>query len=248
MIDDLKKYLEWRYGIKVCSTNYTLEDGYIISLILTDAQWNRVLSQKNMFQTYIFRAKSFMAYNMLLPFSSQREGEISIKSNLLILSGSNMFIDIMLSQLLEYKNQKAEEIFCIPLQNRITGSGDTLAIDYLNSLDPQDETIADLNIPTNSLDIIKQQLSQGEYTKRLLISLGVTFFRLKGYCNGFDKARINNEVLEYDIDAEDLAEYNMNDVNTRKLLYRTYMQTCQKFAADANRYMDELSWAENGLK
>ncbi len=51
LIDDFEKFLEWRYGVKVVNGSYTLDDGYIMTLALTDAQWERVLSQKDMIQT-----------------------------------------------------------------------------------------------------------------------------------------------------------------------------------------------------
>jgi len=198
-----------------------------------------------MIQTYVFRAKSSIAYNMRLPFSLQREGRIASKGNHLILSGSDDFIDLMLLQFFGYKNQKAEEIFCIPLQNRINGSGDKPAINFLNSLNLKEETITSLNIPADLLDVMKKQLSQSDYKKRLLISLGLAFFTLKGWCNGFDKARITGKVLEYDINAEDIDEYNMSEANKMKIQYKTYMETCQKLVTDANTYMDELGWRQN---
>ena len=245
MIDDFEKFLEWRYGVKVVNGSYTLDDGYIMALALTDAQWKRVLSQKDMIQTYVFRAKSSIAFNMNVPFSLQREGKITSRGNLLILSGSDVFIDIMLFQFFGYKNQKAEEIFCIPLQNRINGSGDKPAINFLNSLNLQEETMANLKIPADLLDVMKKQLSQSDYKKRLLVSLGLAFYALKGWCNGFDKARITGKVLEYDIDTEDIDEYDMSESNKMKIQYKTYMETCQKLVADANIYMDELGWRQN---
>lgn len=245
MINDFGKYLGWRYGVKVISGSYTPKDGYIMTLVLTDTQRKRVISQKDMIQTFIFRAKSLMAYNMGLPFSLQREGKIGVHGNQLILSGSDIFVDIMLFQLLGYKNPKAEEIFCIPLQNRINGSGDELAINFLNSFNSQDENIVNLNIPTDSLDAIKKQINQSEYQKRLLVSLGLSFYSLKGVCKGFDKARINGTVLEYDIETEDIDEYDTNEINKKKIQYKAYIESCEKFVTDANRYMDELGWRQN---
>lgn len=245
MKDDFEKFLEWRYGVKVVNVSHTLEDGYTMAFALTDTQWKRVLSQKDMIQTYVFRAKSSIAFNMNVPFSLQRDGKIAAKGNLLILSGSDVFIDIMLYQFLGYKNRKAEEIFCIPLQNRINGSGDLPAINFLNSLNPQEETIAKLKIPADLLDVMKKQLSQSDYKKRLLVSLGLAFFTLKGWCDGFDKARITGTVLEYDIDEKNIDEYDMSEANKMKIQYKTYMETCQKLMTDANIYMDELGWRQN---
>ena len=245
MIDDFEKFLEWRYGVKVVNGSYTLDDGYIIELGLTDVQWKSVLSQKDMIPTYVFRAKSFIAFNMNRPFSLQREGKIISTGNLLVLSGSDDFINVMLFQFFGYRNQKAEEIFCIPLQNRINGSGNKPAINFLNSLNLQEETMANLKLPTDLLDVMKKQFSQSDYNKRLLVSLGFAFFTLKGWCDAFDKARITGKVLEYDIETEDIDEYDMSELNKLKIQYRTYMETCQKLVKDANIYMDELGWRQD---
>ena len=242
MIGDFEKFLEWRFGVKVSEKELSLDEGCIMTFILSDQQYKKVISQEKMFQTFIFRTQSFIAETMNLPFSLQRVGKLDLNGKLLILSGSNSFISAMLYQLLGYKNLKAEEVFCIPLQNRINDFGDRPAIDILNSLDCQDDTIQKLNIPSDSLDNIKKQFDQSEYRKRLLVSLGLTFYNLRAFCNGLDKARINGDVIEYDIEAESTDEFDMSDINRKKIQYREYITTCRKFVADANRYMDELGW------
>ena len=151
----------------------------------------------------------------------------------------------MVNQLFEIKNHKAEEIFCIPLQNRIIASGDEQAIFFLKSFNPQDKALFRLNMPTDLLDVMKKKLSQSDYRNRLLISLGIAFFTLKDWCRGFDKAQIAGKAMEYDIETEDVDEFDMSDENKKKILFKTYVEACQKFMADATIYMDELGWDSN---
>lgn len=242
MMGSFQKFLEWRFGVKVSQRELSLDEGCIMTFILSDQQYKNVISQEKMFQTFIFRTQSFIAETMNLPFSLQHVGKIELNGKFLVLSGSNTFISTMLYQLLGYKNLKAEEVFCIPLQNRIIDSGDRPAIDILNSLDCQDDTIQKLNIPSDSLDNIKEQCNQSEYKKRLLVSLGLAFYNLRAYCNGLDKARINGDVIEYDTETESIDEFDMSDMNKKKIQYREYIAACHKFVTDANRYLDELGW------
>lgn len=242
MMGDFEKYLAWRFGIIVVKKEVSLDEGYIMTFALNDAQYEKVLSQEKMFQALIFMAQSFIAENINLPFSAQRTGKITTSGKLLIVSGSDTFISAILYQLFGFQNQTAEEIYYIPLQNRINSSGDKAAIDFLHSLVLKDDTVQKFYIPADSLSNIKKQLNQSEYKNRLLISLKLSLNNLKAYCNGLDKARSNGNVIEYDTETESIDEFDMSDVNRKKIQYREYITTCRKFVTDANIYLDELGW------
>lgn len=103
MSDDFKKHLEQKYKIKIYDVCYTLENGRIITIELTDTQRRKVLLLKNKFETFIIKAELYIAHITKIPISLQPKGDIHINGNLLTLIGSDIFVDIMLFQLLVEK-------------------------------------------------------------------------------------------------------------------------------------------------
>lgn len=75
-----------------------------MTFALTDMQREQVLSQEDMFKTITHATKINIALTTNRPVS-QQDGTVDITGNRLVLSGSRIFIDAILLQLLGQKNR-----------------------------------------------------------------------------------------------------------------------------------------------
>lgn len=103
MIGEWEKNLEQKYGVKFLKKEI-VHNGFLMTFALTDMQREQVLSQEDMFKTITPATKINIALTTNRPVS-QQDGTVDITENRLVLSGSRIFIDAILLQLLGQKNR-----------------------------------------------------------------------------------------------------------------------------------------------
>ena len=109
---DFDKYLKWRFDLIDCDSGISIDEGIEVSIVLSNDQAIKLLGLESYeWENYKIRAKNYIANTKMIPMTMQPEGRYIFKGNQLMMSGSPLFIELMLEQLGLTVKQKSAQKF-----------------------------------------------------------------------------------------------------------------------------------------